>query len=116
MGDSDQTVNHDGETITITPSRTFDIFCSDARYAKQWYRVRGQNKSSITRLWQETTSPDAYAINTEGYVMTLQFRPFQSTHAGEYECGFTSSGQTLTPLSVFLSKCNYVYTAIIPHF
>ena len=104
-GDSNQIVMLDGDTITITPSRTFDIFCSDTRYGKHWYRVSGQTASSITRLWAETTSPDVYGINTEGYVMTLQFRPFRSTHAGEYECRFTSiDGQTLTPLSVFLSK------------
>ena len=104
-GDSDQTVNRDGETITITPSRTFDIYCSDTRYIWQWYRVSGQSESSIIRLSQTATSPDVYAINTHGHVLTLQFRPFQSTHAGEYECRFTShDGHTLTPLSVFLSK------------
>ena len=103
-GDTRSNVNRDGANITIIPSQTFDIFCSDTRYAKQWYRVSGQSGSLITRLWQETTSPDVYAINTDGYVLTLQFRPFQSTHAGEYECRFTSSGHTLSPLSVFLSK------------
>ena len=97
-------VNRDGETITIDPSQTFDIFCSGTRYAKYWYRGSGQTESPITRLKQTTTSPDVYAINTESYVLTLQFRPFQSTHAGEYECRFTSGGRTLTPLSVFLSK------------
>ena len=102
--DSGSNVNRDGETITIAPSQTFDIFCSDTQYNKRWYRVSGQNERSITRLWQETTSPDVYAINTRGNVMTLQFRPFQSTHAGEYECRFTRDGRTLTPLSVFLSK------------
>ena len=104
-GDSGQSVIlTDGETITITPSQTYDIFCSGSQYAKHWYRESDSSKSSITRLSQTTTSPDVYAINTHGYVLTLQFRPFQSTHAGEYECGFTRSGQTLTPLSVFLSK------------
>ena len=105
-GDSGQNVIlTDGETVTLNPSQTYDILCSDTRYAKHWYRVSGQTESSITRLSKKTTSPDVYAINTEGYALTLQFRPFQSTHAGEYECRFTRSGEsTLTPQSVFLSK------------
>ena len=103
--DSKSNINRDGETITITPSKTIDIFCSDTRYNKRWYRVSGQNESSITKLSQTTNVPDVYAINTEARgKLTLQLRPFQSTHAGEYECRFTRDGRTLTPLSVFLSK------------
>ena len=102
--DSVPSVNRDGETITITPSQTYDIYCAGDQYNKHWYTVNDPSESSVIRLSRETTSPDVYAINTYGNVLTLQFRPFQSTHAGEYECRFTSRGHTLTPLSVFLSK------------
>ena len=102
--DSGSNVNRDGETIIIDPSQTFDILCSDPSYGKTWYKVIDQSESSIPKLGRETTSPDVYAFNTRGYALTLQFRPFQSTHAGEYECRFTGHGRTLTPLSVFLSK------------
>ena len=103
-GDTEPNVNRDGEVIIITPAQTYEIFCSDTQYAKHWYRVIDQSERSITRLSQENNLPDVYAINTEGYVLTLQFRPFRSTHAGEYECRFTSNGHTLTPLSVYLGK------------
>ena len=103
-------MNRDGETIQIDPAQTYAIYCAGDQYNKRWYRVIDQSESSITRLWQETTSPDVYAINTAGNTVTLQFRPFQSTHAGEYECRFTShDGHTLTPLSVFLSKLWLLY-------
>ena len=103
--DSGSNVNRSGETITITPAQTYDIYCAGDQYNKRWYRVIDQSEISITRLSQTTDTPDVYAINTQSHVLTLQFRPFQSTHAGEYECGFTShDGRTLTPLSVFLSK------------
>ena len=112
--DSGPNVNlTDGETIEITPSQTYNIYCSDTQYRKRWYRINAQGDSSITRLSSTTDTPDVYAINTHGYVLTLQFRPFQSTHAGEYECRFTShDGHTLSPLSVFLSKLQ-VHEALI---
>ena len=113
INDSGQDDLFDGETLTITPSQPFDIFCSGDLYNKQWYRVDKQ--FSISRLRQETTSPDVYAINTHGNTLTLQFRPFQSTHAGEYECGFTSGGHTLTPISIFLSKLK-LHVINIHHF
>ena len=98
-------VNQNGKTITIAPAQTYTIFCAGDHYNKRWYRIADQTVSSITKLSREATSPDVYAINTAGNTLTLQFRPFQSTHAGEYECRFTSNdGRTLTPLSVFLSK------------
>ena len=111
--DSGLNVNRNGETITITPAQTYDIYCAGDQYNKRWYRVIDQSERSITRLSQETNSPDVYAINTAGYTLTLKFRPFHSTHAGEYECGFTSRGHTLTPLSVFLSKLKQQYIIIL---
>ena len=100
-GDSGESNLSDGATITIIPALTYDIFCFGSEN-KHWYRAGEQ--SAITRLRQETNSPDVYVINTLDNTLTLRFRPFQSTHAGEYECGFTGRGYTLAPLSVFLSK------------
>ena len=114
--DSGSNVNRDGETITIAPAQTYAIFCAGDHYNKRWYRVIDQSESSIARLWRETTSPDVYAINTAGNTLTLQFRPFQSTHAGEYACAFTSHDEhVLTPLSVFLSKLK-LHVINIHHF
>ena len=113
--DSGLNVNRDGETITITPAQTYAIFCAGDHYNKRWYRVIDQSESSITRLARENNLPDVYAINTHGNTLTLQFRPFQSTHAGEYECAFTSNGRTLTPLSIFLSKLK-LHVINIHHF
>ena len=117
-GDSRPNVNRDGETIAITPSQTYEIFCDGEQYAKHWYKVNDESESSITRLSRETNSPDVYAINTRSFLVTLQFKPFQTTHAGEYECRFSSNGNTQTTLSVFISKlklhhCNSIINSII---
>ena len=92
-----------GATLTITPSRTFDILCSDARYVKDWYRVR--DDSSISRYGEYTnegSTPDVYATNPGGHALSLHFKSFQSTDSGEYECRLRSGG--LPTQSVFLSK------------
>ena len=92
-----------GATLTITPSKTYDILCSDTRYVKDWYRVRGD--SSISRYGEYTNkggTPDVYATNPGGHALALHFESFQSTDIGEYECRLRLSG--LPTLSVFLSK------------
>ena len=88
----------------ITPSKTYDIVCSDTRYVKDWYRIH-INDSSISRYWEyarKRSTPDVYATNTGGHALTLHFESFQSTDSGEYECRLRSDG--LPTLSVFLSK------------
>ena len=92
-----------GVTLTITPSKTYDIVCSDTRCVKDWYRVH--NDRSISRYGEYTNKgsrPDVYATNTGGHALTLHFDSFQSTDSGEYECRLRSDG--LPTLSVFLSK------------
>ena len=91
-----------GATLTITPSRTYDIVCSDT-HAKNWYRVR--DESSISRSGQYTESlPGVYATTTGGNALTLHVESFCSTDIGEYECRLSPDGLNLPPVSVFLSK------------
>ena len=100
---SEGTVDLDnGATLTITPSKTYDIWCSDTSYVKDWHRVLTQSASSISRYWYRETLPDVYATNPGGYALALHFKSFQSTDSGEYECRLRPSG--LPTLSVFLSK------------
>ena len=91
-----------GATLTITPSKTYDIWCSDT-HVKDWYRVR--DNSSISRYGEYTnegSTPDVYATNPGGHALALHFKSFQSTDSGEYGCRLRSSG--LPTLSVFLSE------------
>ena len=93
-----------GATLAITPSKTYDIVCSDTRYVKDWYKVN-INDSSISRYREyakKGSTPDVYATNTRGHALTLHFESFQTTDGGEYECRLRSGG--LPTQSVFLSK------------
>ena len=92
-----------GATLTITPSKTYDIVCSHTRYVKDWYRVHNEN--SVSRYGEYTrkgSTPEVYATNTGDHALTLHFESFQSTDSGEYECRLRSGG--LPTQSVFLSK------------
>ena len=95
-----------GATLTITPSKTYDIWCSDANYVKDWYRVR--DDSSISRYGEYTnegSTPDVYATNPGGHALALHFKSFQSTDSGEYECRLRPRfGPSLPTVSLFLSK------------
>ena len=104
-----------GATLTITPSKTYNIWCSDTRYVKDWYRVDTHGDSSISRRGEyRGSTPDVYATNTGGHALALHFKSFQSTDRGEYECRLRSGG--LPTLSVFLSKlqslCMQVKTSL----
>ena len=100
-------VLENGATLTITPSKTYDILCSDT-HVKDWYRVGTHGDSSISRYGEyinEGSTPDVYATNTGGHALALHFDSFQSTDSGEYECRLRPSvGLTLPTVSLFLSK------------
>ena len=95
-----------GATLTITPSKTYNIWCSDATYVKDWYRVRGGR--SISRYEEYTnvgSTPDVYATNPGGHALALHFESFKSTDSGEYECRLRPFlGLNLPTVSLFLSK------------
>ena len=99
-----------GATLIITPSKTYNILCSDTRFVKDWYRVDAHGDSSISRYGEyinEGSTPDVYATNTRGHALTLHIKSFQSTDSGEYECRLQSSvhmGLNLPIVSLFLSK------------
>ena len=99
-----------GATLTLTPSKTYDILCSDTRYVKQWYKVDTQGASMISRYAEYTklnegSTPEVYATNPGGHALTLHFESFQSTDSGEYECRLRSSADPNLPtMSLFLSK------------
>ena len=104
-----------GATLTITPSKTYDIVCSETNLVKDWYRVR--DDSSISRYGEYTktgSTPDVYATNTGGHAISLHFESFQSTDSGEYECRLRSANG-LPTLSVFLSKLQHLRVLKILH-
>jgi hypothetical protein len=95
-----------GATLTITPSKTYNILCSDTRYVKHWYMVDTHGDSLISRRGEYRGSiPGVYATNTRDHALTLHFESFQSTDSGEYECRLQSSvGLTLPIVSLFLTS------------
>ena len=104
---SEREVNlENGATLTITPSKTYDIWCSDANYVKDWYRVRdGRSISRYGEYTNKGSTPDVYATNPGGYALALHFESFQLADSGEYECRLQPRfGPNLPTVSLFLSK------------
>ena len=95
----------DGSTITITPSSTYKVYCYTSDIIqKDWYKINGGSSTFIMKDPQSV--PDhGYATRSASGTLGLHFEPFRTNDIGEYQCRYTSSGQSLTTLTIHLSEC-----------
>ena len=98
--------NLNGSTITVTPSSSYDVYCSLQGIPKNWYR----SSTSVSRNTDQTHDPNVYVsriVESGIETLALRFKSFRPSDIGKYECKITTPSAhptTTVTLSVYLSE------------
>ena len=107
--DDDINSNINGSTITITPSSTYKVYCFTPGIQKDWYKINEGRSTSLIK--DPSPVPDhVYAKRSASGTLGLHFEPFRTNDIGNYQCRYTSVGQSsaFATQKIFLSE--YIFS------